>query len=121
MPPRPGADLKLSSGGTLRFDVFAYLEPSKMIEFIVELRWKDDDQRWHIDTEIWVDNWPDEDGQTLVRSLPARDAATLDDCLTGLRAAVVDLSTCDDVLDDEAYSQYLRPRPSFSRGTLPSE
>ena len=121
--PRPGSAVQLFGAVALEFGVYAHLAPDRMIEFVVVVCPGVNDVRWEICTHVKVDNGPEveEQGQTYVRSFPDRFAETLDDCLTELRAAVVDLSTCDDVLDDEAYSKYLRPWPSFSRGTLPSE
>ena len=99
-PTRPGTRLGISTGPrpSLTLGTSATIAANRQLEFLVELR--HDGESWLVETGVYVDLWPDEEGQREIRSFPDRRAATLDDCLAELDAAIADLATCDDVLDE---------------------
>ena len=88
--------------------VYAELVPGKHLEFCIDIR--HDRECWLIDTVVMLDNWPEEEGMTTLRSFPTRRAATIDECVEQLRAAAVDLASCIDVLDEPPVLAYLHKR-----------
>jgi hypothetical protein len=77
----------------------ANITSEKELDFVIEL--SRDSDGWLIETGVFVDRWPEGEGQRVVRSFSDRRAATLDECLAQLSSAVVDLASCDDVVDQD--------------------
>lgn len=65
-------------------------------EFAIVILW--DQTGWYIQTEVNVE---DEMGLKVLREFPEREATTLDNCLMQFEAAITDLLTCDDLLDQK--------------------
>lgn len=108
-PPLPTAWITLSTGPRPRLSLGPSVEiaPDRLLEFTVDLI--HDGEAWLIESNVWVDLFADGEGQRPVRSFPVGRATSLDACLTELAAAVADLATCDDVLDQEALASEVNP------------
>jgi hypothetical protein len=109
-PPSPGflSLFPLSHPRTgLAIVASVMVTPEKELDFGIALF--PHDEGWTIDTDVFLDLWPDGEGQRSMRDFPTRHASTLDDCLTQLQGAVSDLARCDDVLDEIAALGLLGP------------
>ena len=72
--------------GSILLGVGAVPLDNRGMEFTVDVLW--DNDRWTIQTEVWIDS---DKGGDLIRSFPERTATTLDECLKEIEAAIRDL------------------------------
>ncbi|HLM60915.1 MAG TPA: hypothetical protein VK308_08935 [Pyrinomonadaceae bacterium] len=91
------ADSVREFSGSVALGVQAKPQTGEPVEFGIDILW--DKTGWSITTEIYVEC---EEGQKLLRSFPEKHTTNLDDCLVFLEAAISELLTCVNLIDEEA-------------------
>lgn len=90
------ADSVREFSGSIALGVQAKPKTGEPVEFGIDVLW--DKTTWLITTEIYVEC---DEGQKLLRSFPEKYTANLDDCLVFLEAAIFELLTCVNLIDEE--------------------